>query len=344
MSRLFERRPVAGGMVARALARPLRLVAAAAAAAGLVAPAAAQEKITFVTNWFAEAEHGGFYTALATGLYKKYGLDVTLRMGGPQVNSMQLLAAGQADLIMGYDMQTMKSQETGIPAVTVGISFQKDPQGILAHEDVPSIEQLKGRTILIGSSAHTSYWPWLKGKYGFDDGQTRPYTFNVQPFIADNTLAQQGYVTSEPFAVEKVGKKFNFFLFADYGYPPYAETIVTLQKLIDTRPQVVGNFVRASIEGWRAYFENPAPGTALIKKDNPAMDDAQLAFSIRKMREYKLLDGGDAATHGIGYMSDARFKQTYDLMVANKLLDPSKVDLKKTYTTQFMKDLKVTLP
>jgi len=306
-------------------------------------PARADDKVTFTSNWFAEAEHGGFYQALAAGIYRKYGLDVTIKMGGPQVNSMQLLAAGQSDFIMGYDIQTMKSQEQGIPAVTVGVSFQKDPQGMLAHEDVKGLDQLKTKTILIAGSAQTSYWPWLKTKYGLDDGMTRPYTFNVQPFMADASIVQQGYVTSEPFAVEKAGGKCNFFLFADFGYPPYAETIVTLQKMIDAHPDVVGKFVKASMEGWKSYFQNPAPANALIKKDNPSMTDDQLAYSLAKMKEYKLLNGGAAAKNGIGDMSDARFKQTFDLMVSSKLLDPTRVDVRKTYTTRFMKDVKVML-
>jgi NitT/TauT family transport system substrate-binding protein len=325
--------------------RYVRAAAGALLAAGLAgsSTALADEKLVFTTNWFAEAEHGGFYQALATGIYKKYGLDVTIKMGGPQVNSMQLLAAGQSDIIMGYDIQTMNSQEQGIPAVTVGVTFQKDPQGMLTHEDVTSLDQIKTKTILIAGSAHTSYWPWLKTKYGLDDGMTRPYTFNVQPFMADKAIVQQGYVTSEPFAVEQAGGKCNFFLFADFGYPPYAETMVTLQKLVDAHPAVVGKFVKASLEGWKSYMHDPAPGNALIKKDNPAMTDDQLAYSVAKIKAFKLLDGGEAAKAGIGHMSDARFKQTFDLMVANKLLDPSKVDLKKTYTTRFMKDVKVLL-
>ena len=324
------------------------IVGAATAVLGLMGLAAqsvqAQEKLVFTTNWFAEAEHGGFYQALATGLYKKVGLDVTIKMGGPQVNAMQLMAAGQSDIIMGYDFQTMKAHEQGIPAVTVGVSFQKDPQGIMTHEDITGLDKIKGRTILVSSSAYSTWWPWLKAKYGLEDTATRPYTFNVQPFLADKTLVQQGYVTSEPYGVEKVGQKQNFYLFADVGYPPYAETMVTLQKTLDARTDVIGRFVRASIEGWKSYMtENNAAANALIKKDNPSMTDDQIDYTMNKMRQFKLLDAGEAATAGIGAMSDARFKQSYDLMVAGKLLDPTKVDLSKTYTTRFMKDVKVLL-
>ena len=314
-------------------------VAAAAFAFG--APSAvAQEKVTFLTSWYAQAEHGGFYQALATGLYKKAGLDVTIRMGGPQVNALQILAAGQTDFMMGYDIQALKSIEQGIPVVTVGTSFQRDLQGMLTHEDIPSLGGLKGRTILVASSGHSTWWPWVKAKYGYTDQQARPYTFNLQPFIADKTVAQQGYLSSEPFAAQNAGVKAKFFLFADDGYPPYGTTIVTMQRLVKEKPQVVQAFVRASIEGWKSYLQNPAPANELIKKDNPNMKDEQIAYAVAKLKEHQLVTGGDAAKMGIGVMTDARWKQTFDFMVQAGLLKPD-VDFKQAYTTQFVRDMKV---
>ena len=318
-------------------------VLAAAMAPTLPAMAQATEKFTYLTNWFAESEHGGFYQAVATGLYKKAGLDVTIKMGGPQVNGMQLLAAGQADCIMGYDSQTMTVREQGITAVTVAAAFQKDPQVIVAHPEVKKFEDLKGKTILISSDANTTYWPWLKSVYGFTDAQARPYTFNIQPFIADKNIAQQGYLSSEPFSIEKEAKfKPSVFLLADLGWPPYSTTIVCMEKTLKDKPKQVAAFVKASMEGWKSYMTGDAsPANALIKRDNPNMTDDVLAYGILKMKETGMVMGGDAARYGIGIITDERMKKTYDMMVANKLLDPSKVDLKQTYTTQFVKDLKV---
>ena len=308
----------------------------------LCAAGAAQalDKVVFLTNWYAEAEHGGFYQAVAKGIYKKHGLDVTVRMGGPQVNAQQLLAAGQVDLIMGYDFQVLKALEQGIPLVTVGTSFQYDLQGMLAHEDVPGLGALKGRTILVATSGRSTWWPWLKTKYGYDDAQTRAYTFNLQPFFADKSLAQQGYLSSEPFAAMQAGIKTRFFLFADEGYPPYGTTIVTTQKLVADRPDAVGRFVRATIEGWKSFIDEPGPASALIKKDNPNMKDEQIAYAVAKLKEHKLLTGGDAARLGIGIITDERWKKTYDYMVAQGLLKPE-VDYRKGYTTRFVRDVKV---
>jgi len=323
--------------VKRSLVLSLALSAATMAAQ-------AQEKFSYLTNWFAQAEHGGYYQAVATGLYKAAGLDVTIKMGGPQVNGMQLMAAGQADCFMGYDVQTMKSWEQGISAVTVAASFQKDAAVLIGHPGVvDKLEDLKGKTILISSAANTSYWPWLKATYGLNDGQTRPYTFNIQPFVADKNLVQQGYFSSEPYSIEKEAKfKPNVFMLADFGWPPYSTTIVCMEKTVRERPKAVAAFVKATMEGWKSYLKgDPAPANALIKRDNPNMTDDKIANGIALMKSSGMVLGGDAARLGIGVITDDRMKKTYDMMVAMKLLDASKVDLKKTYTTQFIKDVKV---
>ena len=330
---------------ASAWARPAlfrHLLLSVAGAVSLAGAAQAGEKFVFMTNWFAEAEHGGFYQALATGQYRKYGLDVDIRMGGAQVNITQLMAAGQADCIMGAsDLQVVMARENGVPLVTVAAMFQKDPDALIAHEDVKSLAEMKNRTILIAASSYQNFWPWLKARYGFTDDQARPYTFNVQPFVADRSLVQQGYVTSEPYALQKAGVKANAFLLSDYGYPAYSTTIVCMEHTVRDRHAALASFVRASAEGWKSYLADPAPGNALIKKDNPGMTDGQLEFSVRKMKEAGLVTSGDARRLGIGIITDARVKASYDFLVASRLIDPAKVDLGSTYTTEFVKDLKV---
>jgi len=310
---------------------------ALAAAAGLVH---AQDKVTFLTSWYAQAEHGGYYQAVATGIYRKHGLDVTVKMGGPQVNGVQLLAAGQADFLMGKDFQVLNGIQSGVPLVTVAAVFQFEPQGMVTHPEVKSLAEMRNKTIYLATSGRTSWYPWLKAKYGLTDEQTRPYTFNMQPFFADRNSAQQGYPGSEPFIAEQAGQKVKFFLFADEGYPPYGNTIVTMQKTAKEKPEMVQRFVRATLEGWKSYLQDPAPGNALIKKDNPKMDDATLAYSHKVMKQMKFFDSGDAAKLGAGTMTDARWKQTYDLMVTSELLKPMP-NWKDAYTLQFVKDLKV---
>jgi len=319
-----------------------RTLIAASIALALPAVAQAQEKLTYMTNWYAQAEHGGFYQAVATGIYKKYGLDVTVKMGGPQVNIMQLMAAGQADCIMGSsDLQMMIARSGGLPVVTLAASFQKDPQVLIAHEDVKSFEDMRGKTILIAPSAQRGYWLWLKGKYGLQDSQTRPYTFNIQPFVADKNTVQQGYLTSEPFAVQKAGVKANTFLFADHGWPSYATTISCMEATVKNRGAAVAAFVKGTMEGWKSYLADPAPGNALIKKDNPNMTDDQLAYSVAKLKEMGIITGGSAGKAGIGSMDEARIRQSYAFLVENKLVDPAKVTPAEAYKFDYIKDLKV---
>jgi len=319
-----------------------RVFAASLLALGAMGSAQAQEQFTYMTNWYAQAEHGGFYQAVATGIYKKLGLDVTIKMGGPQVNIMQIMAAGQTECVMGSsDLQMMQIRESGVPVVTVAAIFQKDPQVLIAHEDVKSFEQMKGKTILIAQSANRGYWPWVKAKFGLTDEQTRPYTFNIQPFVADKNVVQQGYLTSEPYAIQKAGVKANTLMFSDYGYPAYATTISCMDKTVKERAKAVAAFVRGSAEGWKSYLADPAPGNALIKKDNPNMTDDQLAYSVAKLKETGMVLGGDAAKLGVGVMTETRLKASLDFLAGAKLLDPSKVDLATAFPTTFVKDLKV---
>ncbi len=327
----------------RSTAQLLRSVVAALAALILCASAGrAADKITFLTSWFAQAEHGGFYQAKATGLYEKAGLDVTLKMGGPQINGMQLLLAGETDVMMGYDLQVLKALEQGLAVTTIATSFQYDLQGMMTHMDVGSLADLKSKTILVATPGRSTWWPWLKAKYKYTEEQTRPYTFNLQPFFADNNLVQQAYPSSEPFAAKQAGIAAKFFLFADDGYPPYGTTMVATKAFVDKNADAVARFVKASLEGWRSYLQNPAPGNALIKVDNPKMGDEQIAFAIAQMKALKVLDGGDAATLGLGIMTEARWKATYDFAVATGLLKPE-VDWHAAYTDRFVKDLKLAM-
>lgn len=317
-----------------------RVLLASVFAVIVVEPSQAAEKFVFLTSWFAQAEHGGFYEAKAEGLYDKAGLDVEIRMGGPQINGMQLLLAGQVDAIMGYDFQVLEAVEKGLPAVTVAASFQSDLQGMMAHDDVKSLAGLKDKTILIASAGRASWWPWFKQRYNVTDEQAKAYTFNLQPFFSDPNAAQQAYPSSEPFQAQQKGMSVNFFLFAKDGYPPYGTTIVTTRKVLETKPGVLKAFVKASMEGWRDYMKTPAPANSLIKADNPKMSDAQIAFGIQRMKELGILDAGGTAP--LGSMTEARWKANYDYMVGAGLLKKD-TDWHRAFTTAFVKDLAVKL-
>jgi NitT/TauT family transport system substrate-binding protein len=294
----------------------------------------------FGTNWYAQAEHGGFYQAVAEGTYRRHGLDVVIRMGGPQVNGLQLLLAGQTDLFMGYDVQTLQAAAQGLPLVTVAATFQKDPAVLIAHPGVSRIEELKGRPIAISAASDSTFWPWLRARYGFSDSQKRPYAFSVQPFLVDRSLAQQGYVTSEPYSVERGGVKPVVFLLADLGYPPYAQTIVATRETLAKRRDVLRRFVQATAEGWRSYLAHPAPGNALIRRDNPQMSEELLAYGLAQIKTYGIVTGGDAAARGIMTMTDERWKRTFDFMVEAGQLKPG-FDYRRAYSLDVVEAVRV---
>jgi NitT/TauT family transport system substrate-binding protein len=316
------------------------LVFAVILVASGAAAAQAPERIVFATDWLAQAEHGGFYQAVAEGTYRKYGLDVTIKPGGPQVNGLQLLAAGKLDVVMGDALQVASAIEQQVPVVAIAATFQKNPTAIIAHPGVAKLADLKGKPIAIGAASNTTFWPWLKERYGFTDDQKRPYGFSVQPFLADPALSQQGFATSEPFSIEKGGVKPVVFLLADMGYPPYSEALIVTRDTLAKRGDVLKRFVRASAEGWKSYLANPAPGNALIKRDNPEMGDELLAYSHRKMKEHAIVAGGDAGTLGLLAMTDARWTQTFDFLRSAGLAKPG-VDYRQAYTLTIVRDVKV---
>ncbi|WP_445491775.1 ABC transporter substrate-binding protein [Rhodopseudomonas sp. RCAM05734] len=312
------------------------------ALAMLAAPAHAEtlDKVTFGTNWVAEAEHGGFFQAVADGTYKSYGLDVTIVPGGPNINNGILLVAGKLDFYMSANtLKSFDAVTNNVPLVTVAAIFQRDPQVFLVHPNpkVTKLEDLKPLTIFISKEGVAGYFQWMKNEFGFSDNKVKPYTFNAQPFLADKNSAMQGYVTSEPFVVEKqAGFKPTLILLADYGFDGYSTLIETRRDLIDKKPDLVQRFVDASIIGWYNYlYGNNKPANDLIKKLNPEMTDDVLANSVAKMKEYGIVDSGDSLRDGIGAMSEARVASFFDKMSRAGVVKRD-IDFRKAYTLQFV--------
>ncbi len=313
-----------------------------AVAAATSAPAAAQalDKVSFGTNWVAEGEHGGFYQALADGTYRKYGLDVTIVPGGPNVNNRILLPVGKIDFFLSANtLQAFDAVEQNVPTVEVAAMFQKDPQVLIAHPDqgVEKFADLKNLTLFISKEGVATYYQWLKADFGFTDAQVRPYTFNPQPFLANKKSAMQGYVTSEPFAIAKAADFTpQVFLLADQGFSAYSTLIETRRELVDKKPDLVQRFVDATIIGWYNYiYGDNGPANALIKKQNPEMTDALLAYCVSAMKKYGIVDSGDARTLGVGALTDARMKDFFDKMARAGVTKPD-LDYRKGYTLQFV--------
>nr|WP_245411075.1 ABC transporter substrate-binding protein [Microvirga flavescens] len=316
----------------------------AALFAGSIGGALAQQpltEVTYGTNWLAQGEHGGYYQALADGTYEKYGLKVTIVPGGPRANNRMLLAAGKLDFYMGGSLiQAFSAVEKDIPTVVVAAHFQKEPQVLMSHPGQgldTFLDLKKSNDILLSKDGVATFFQWMRAEYGFKEEQLKPFGFNPAPFIANPNAVQQGYATSDPLVIEKVGGfKPNVFLLADHGFSTYSTTVETRREVVEKNPDLVQRFVDASTIGWYNYlYGDNAKAVALIKRDNPEMTDELLAYSREKMKEYGIVDSGDATTRGIGAMSDERMKDFFDKMVKAGLFK-SDLDYKRAYTLQFV--------
>lgn len=317
-----------------------KLLAAAATLALGATAASAQETVTFGTNWLAQAEHGGFYQSVADGTYlNDCGFQVEVLPGGPQVNNRALMLAGRMDFHMGGDLlQGFSAVQEGVPVVNIAAIFQKHPQVIVAHPGkAKTWDDLKNLTLLIGDNGYQSYYQWMIKAHGFTAEQRQPYTFNPAPFLADENIGMQGYLSSEPYLVKKEGGfEPDVFLIADAGYSSYATTIETMADTIASDPEKVQCFVDGSIKGWYNYlYGDNAAANELIKQANPEMTDDKIAYAISKLKEWGIVDSGDAETMGIGVMTDAKVEDFYNKMVDAGVVKAD-IDWKASYTTQFV--------
>ncbi|OYR14887.1 ABC transporter substrate-binding protein [Brucella thiophenivorans] len=318
------------------------LVAALAAVSlGLSAQMAyALDKVTLGTNWLAQAGHGGFYQAIADGTYQKHGLDVTIEMGGPQVNNRPMLAAGRLDfLLTGNLLLSFNNVANGVPTTVVAAFYQKDPQALMAHEgEYKDFKDLtNAQTILISKDGQFSFWPWLVKEFGFKDEQLRPYGYSLAQFLSDKKTVQQAYATAEPLYAEKEGAKVTTFLLADQGFNTYANTIETRQKLIEENPELVQRFVTASIEGWNNFlYGDNSKAYELILKDNADMTKETLDAELARIKELQLIDSGNTLEKGIGAIDMKRVKEFYELARKAGIVSGDELDMSKVATDAFV--------
>jgi NitT/TauT family transport system substrate-binding protein len=320
--------------------RLVRIATVLAACLSVAPLAHAADSVTFGLDWVAEPEYGGYYQALATGIYKKYGLDVHIVEGGPQVNNAELLVAGRLTFdITSNGFLALNFVQENIPFVAVAAGFQKDPDILMAHPGVgdDTFAALKGKPIAVSDDTRASWWNYLKAKYGYSDSQLRPYGFSLTPFFTNPTDIQEAYVTSEPFLVhQQTGKWPVVLMISDAGFNGYASLIATSEKLVKTNPGLVQRFIDASIEGWYSYlYGNPAPAFAAIQQANPDMSTALLHFGYSQLKQRGIVDSGDTKTLGIGAMTDARWASFFNQMAATGLYDKT-MDYRAGYTTQFV--------
>jgi NitT/TauT family transport system substrate-binding protein len=321
---------------------PLALICSLLSAAVALPMAHAADKVSFATNWKAQAAHGGFYQAVADGTYARYGLDVTILQGGPSVNNRPLLPAGRIDFLMtGNLLHSFDNVKNGVPTIVVAAIFQKDPQALIAHpgQGYERWESLRNAPVaFIAKDAQFSWWQWLKVTHGFRDESLKPYNYNLGPFLSNPRSIQQGYAVAEPIYVENQGKfKPVVHLLADHGFSTYSTVIEARTDTVAKRPELVQRFVDASILGWVNYlYGDRRAANAAMRHDNPEMTEAEIEASVALMKSQGIVDSGESLESGIGSLHDARIRDFYAQMVKAGLYKPGDVDLSKVATMQFV--------
>ncbi|NGM20776.1 ABC transporter substrate-binding protein [Roseomonas stagni] len=314
-----------------------RLGAAALALTG--ASAAAQERITFVTSWRAQAEQGGYYQAQEKGFYRECGLNLVIRQGGPSIDPVQLLVGGAVEIgLSSVSDATFHMHQAGFPARAVMAAFQRTPQILMAHPDsgIERFEDMRGKPIMIAGSARNAYWPFLRSRYGFTDSQIRNYTGQMAAFLADRNAIQQGLITNEPnLATQALGRPPKVFMIADSGYGTYGSVVVVGQALIDRRPELVQCFVQASVRGWTDYLADPTAGFAAVARENPQNTPEIMRNAFDSLRRANIVETEETRIHGVGTMSDARWQSHYEALAREGIVQPG-FDWRRAYTLRFL--------
>jgi NitT/TauT family transport system substrate-binding protein len=291
-------------------------------------------KIILQADWYPQPEHGGFYTALVKGYYKDAGLDVTIQPGGPYVSQEQQVAVGAAQMGMSSSDRILESVADGQPLVAVAATMQHDPQGIMVRKDSPvhSFADLNGHTVAVKTGS--TWWQFIEKKYQLTNVHEIPAMMNVANFVADPNYIQQAFATSEPFFAQQAGIATRVILTSEAGYSPY-RVMFTTRDFLQGHTAAVGNFVAASIKGWREYLNDPAEANAAIIKLNPALNAQWMEFTWKALRDGHFVAGEDPSGAQLGEMDAARwdtmYKQLTDLKVIDKQFDPA-----TAYTLQFV--------
>jgi len=316
---------------------------AVATAAALLGPTLvhAQQKLVFATNWKAQGSHGGFYQAVADGTYKRFGLDVEIMQGGPQANPRPLMLVGKVDLMIPIGMiAMMEANKSKLPTTLVAAFLQKDPTSLMAHAGVyKNFDDLKNaKTVFVAKASQFSFWKWLTASRGFSDSQFKQYNYSAAPFLADKNSLQQAYVTAEPIYLGMEGVKTDVFMLADQGWEAYANLIEARRDMVEKNPALIQKFIDASAIGWYnfLYGGDRKAAYALIKKDNPELNDEKLEAEVAKLQEMQMVDSGDARAKGIGALSVDRIKRFTAEMVKAGVFAPNDIDVNALATDRFV--------
>ncbi|MCC7193081.1 MAG: ABC transporter substrate-binding protein [Phycisphaeraceae bacterium] len=291
-------------------------------------PAATLDKVSLQLNWFPEPEFGGIYEAERAGIFKKYGLEVTILQGGPNVPAVQLVTSGRVDMGIAAADEVINFRLQGDDLVAIFATYQTSPQGIMVHDSNPagSIPELLAAGGDIAVQPEIAYVKYFEKKYDVSKIRFIAYDGGVAQFLNNPAYVQQCFVFSEPVAAKQQGAKPKVFLIADTGFNPYTAVVVTRGEFLKKNHEIAARFAAALAEGWRAYLDNPAPANEMMAKLNPNMDLKTFAQAAEAQKP--LIENQETAEHGLGSMSKERWielsKQLVEIGIAKHTVEPEK--------------------
>jgi NitT/TauT family transport system substrate-binding protein len=281
--------------------------------------ASALFKVRVQTDWFAQPEQGGVFQALARGFYRESGLDVEILPGGPGRPVLTGLLADQSDIELSQSDDVILRVKAGLPLVIIGAVMEHTPLAVMVHDSSPvrTVADLDGATVV--ALPGTTWMSFVKAKYNIDF-KLIPMNFSIAPFMADKTLIQQCFVTSEPYFVGKAGGSARALVIADCGYDPY-RVYATTKRFMAEHPAQVRAFVAASVRGWDDFMAGDAtPGRRLIQSLNPQMTPAFMDYDIAAMARYHLVSGYAERGERTGLLAPRRLQEQIDQLVSLKVM------------------------
>jgi len=281
--------------------------------------------VQLALDWFAEAEHGGFFAARA-----EPGLQLELLPGRPDAPVIPQVAAGRCEFGISDAATILAARAQQVPVVAVFAALQTSPRCILVRADGPQrLADLRDMTLAM--NVREPYSQFLQREVGLEGVAVVPYSGNIAPFLADPRAAQQAYVFSEPLVAARHGVETRCLMLAELGFNPYAGVVIAHERTVAERPELLHRLVGALSRGWERYLQDPEPANAEIHAANPEMDRETLRRGAAALAPLVAVPGGRP-----GMMTLARWQALHSQLAALGIHADDALDPARAFTTEFL--------
>jgi NitT/TauT family transport system substrate-binding protein len=304
----------------RCRANALAFVAAAVALAAMTAPAGAVDKITFVTDYGLYGRHAYFFVALEKGYYKRADLEVEIVRSQGSANTIKQVANGTAQVGFADAFAVVLGRANdSVPVKLVAMIYPKPPHAVfvLKESGIAKAKDLEGKTLADTASSSV---PKLFATYakaaGIDAGKVKWVAANSDALPGMLTMGRVDgigqFVVGEPLLAAAAAPKQVLGLpYSDAGLDYYSNGLVASDAMLQSNPDLVRRFVRATLEGLAAATANPQEAGEILHRLHPEIDTA---IAVAEMKEVKDLAVQPNAP--LGTMDPARVQKTIDIVGA----------------------------